>query len=298
MYQRTVIYHQENNEKISIRQLLQKWLIPKKWQHFLRIEQKVLVNGTYHTFNSIVQDGDKITLNFDFPPRTVDQDYLPGTRKLDIAYEDDDVIVVNKAANIKTHPNLPTETDSLFNDVQTYLSPNKPFMVHRIDMLTSGLVLISKSPYLVPIFNRELTSKTLKRQYIAVVRLLKPIINDGSIDLPIGPDENDKRKRSISSSGQPALTDYKILRKNSRYALLKLNLHTGRTHQIRVHLVSQGWPIVNDVLYNPEYPTGNMLLCANELSYQVPFSNQFQTVTTDLPSEFNDFIKKELADQN
>ena len=97
----------------------------------MRIEQKVLVNGTYHTFNSIVQDGDKITLNFDFPPRTVDQDYLPGTRKLDIAYEDDDVIVVNKAANIKTHPNLPTETDSLFNDVQTYLSPNKPFMVHR-----------------------------------------------------------------------------------------------------------------------------------------------------------------------
>ncbi|AKP66788.1 RluA family pseudouridine synthase [Companilactobacillus ginsenosidimutans] len=290
MYQRTIIYHNDNDEKLTIRQLLQKWLIPKKWQHFLRIEQNILINGKYKSFNNEVQSEDIVTLNFNFPPRTIEQHYLPGSRKLDIAYEDDDVLIVNKSANIKTHPNLPIETDSLFNDAEAYLQPNHPYMVHRIDMLTSGLVLIAKNPYLVPIFNRELTTKTLKRQYLAVVRLIKPIKHDGQINSPIGFDENDKRKRKVIPNGQSATTDYKILRKNSEYALLKLNLQTGRTHQIRVHLSSKGWPIVNDILYNPEQATGNMLLSANKLQYKIPFSDDFKTVEIEPSEDIKNFL--------
>lgn len=291
MYQRNVTYNQQNNEILNIRQLLQKWLIPKKWQHYFRSQQLVLINGKYHPFNTIVQDQDLITMNFDFPPRTSEQSYLPGNRKIDIAYEDDEVLIVNKPANVKTHPNLPTENDSLFNDVQTYLSPEKPYMVHRIDMMTSGLVLIAKSPYLVPIFNRQLTTKTLQRKYLAIVRLNQEIPDQGQINQPIGLDPNDKRKRKIDPLGQPALTDYYILRKNKDYALLKLILHTGRTHQIRVHLASMNTPIFDDPLYDEDCNGGQMLLNANELSYQKPFSDNFNTVKIAADLAIQNFIK-------
>ncbi|WP_238704032.1 RluA family pseudouridine synthase [Companilactobacillus mishanensis] len=292
-YQRTITYEPDSNEKLTLRELLKKWLIPKKWQHFLRVEKQVTINGQYHPFNTVVNAKDVIHLNFDFPPRNDNQTYLPGKNELNIAYEDNDVLIVNKPANIKSHPNLPTESDSLMNDAESYLSPaGHPYMVHRIDMLTSGLVLISKTPYLVPIFNRQLTTKTLKREYLAVVKLLKPINQSGSINLPIGDDPSDVRKQRISSDGLAALTDYKILRKNNDFALIKLNLHTGRTHQIRVHLASQGWPIVNDVLYNREKPNGNMMLCAYKLTYQIPFSNKFRTTEIEPPTFMTDFIQK------
>lgn len=270
---------------------MQKWLIPKKWQHYLRIKQDVLINGTYHSFNETVHDNDEITLIFDFPPRSADQIYLPGHRKIDIAYEDNDILVVNKAANIKTHPNLATENDSLFNDVQAYLSPNKPYMVHRIDMLTTGLVLIAKTPYLVPILNRQLTKKILQRQYLAIVDLNKPIGDQGTIDLPIGRDQTDKRKREVIATGDPAQTAYKVLKKSNRFALLKLNLHTGRTHQIRVHLAASNWPIVNDELYNSAIPSGNMMLTAYKLQYQIPFSNKTKIVEISPTAEMRQFIQ-------
>lgn len=301
MYQRTIIYQPTNNQQLSLRQLLKKWLIPKKWQHLLRINQQVLINNEYHPFNTILQPNDKVTLQFDFPPRSEEQRYLPGTRTINVAYEDDDILIVNKPANIKTHPNKASENDSLFNDVQTYLQPGQPYMVHRIDKLTSGLVLIAKTPYLVPIFNRELTRKTLQRNYLAVVRLNQPLEASGTIDLPIGQDPTDKRKRKVTSDGLDALTDYKILRKNSQFALLKLKLHTGRTHQIRVHLAAKGWPIVNDELYNDAAPDGDMLLCGYQLSYQIPFSDDFRKVQIDPPAAMTRFIKnqqlKKVSDQ-
>lgn len=301
MYQRTIIYQPTNNQQLSIRQLLQKWLIPKKWQHLLRINRQVLINDEYHPFNTILQPNDKVTLQFDFPPRSAEQPYLPGIRTINVAYEDDDVLIVNKPANIKTHPNKASENDSLFNDVQTYLQPGQPYMVHRTDKLTSGLVLIAKTPYLVPIFNRELTRKTLKRNYLAVVRLTRPLESSGTINLPIGQDPTDKRKRKVTSDGLNAVTDYKILRKNSQFALLKLELHTGRTHQIRVHLAAKGWPIVNDELYNNIQPDGDMLLCGYQLIYQIPFSKNFRKIQIKPPAAMTQFIQshqlKKVSDQ-
>jgi len=209
MYQKIITYKRVNNEELTIRELLKKWLIPKKWQHFFRIQQDVLINGQYHSFNTIVQNGDVITLNFNFPPRT-EQHYLPGNDPIEVVYEDDDIIVVNKSAGKKTHPNLATESDSLMNDVESYLQNGHPYMVHRIDMETSGLVLISKTPYLVPIFNRQLSSKTLHREYLALVNLDSPIDDSGTIDQPIDQDPTDVRKRMVAATGLSATTKYQV----------------------------------------------------------------------------------------
>lgn len=296
MYRRQIKYLNQDNQNITIRELLKKWLIPKKWQHFFRVQEDVLINGKYHPFNTIVKNNDIITLNFNFLPRSQNQTYLPGHRSIDVCYEDEDIIVVNKRAGIKSHPNLPTEDDSLMNDVESYLAPqNHPYMVHRIDMDTSGLMLISKTPYLVPILDRELSSKVLHREYLAIVKLNQPILEDsGTIDLPIGADPNDKRKRMVRQDGQNAITKYNVIKQNKKYALLRLNLLTGRTHQLRVHLSYKKWPIVNDLLYNPEQKNGNLLLFAHELIFITPFSDDVQTVEADLPDFMIDFITNEF----
>jgi len=290
MYQKIITYHQEGNEQLSIRQLLQKWLIPKKWQHFFRIQEDVLINGKYHSFNTIVQTNDIVTLNFNFPPRT-DQHYLPGHDKVDVVYEDNDIIVVNKATGKKTHPNLDTEDDSLMNDVESYLKNGHPYMVHRIDMETSGLVLIAKTPYLVPIFNRQLSSKTLHREYLAVVDLDKPLPDSGKIDLPIGQDPTDVRKRMITDDGLKAITEYEVLERNEHFALLKLNLLTGRTHQLRVHLSYLGWPIVNDPLYNPHQKNDKLLLFAYELTFREPFTGELKIIKAKLSKDMYNLIR-------
>lgn len=291
MYHRQIKYSSSNDHDITIRELLKKWLIPKKWQHFFRIQQDVLINGEYHPFNTIVKNNDLVTLNFNFPPRSQDQTYLPGHHKVEVCYENDDIIVVNKRAGIKSHPNLKTENDSLMNDVETYLTPQHPYMVHRIDMETSGLVLICKTPYLVPIFNQQLSSKSLHREYLAIVDLNSPIIQKhGVIKSPIGLDPNDKRKRMVRQDGQDAITEYEVIKQNKKYALLRLNLLTGRTHQLRVHLSSKKWPIINDLLYNNEPKNGNLMLFAHELNFIKPFSDDIQTVEADLPDFMTDFI--------
>lgn len=289
MYQKIITYQRENDENLTIRELLKKWLIPKKWQHFFRIQQDVLINGQYRSFNTIVRDHDVVTLNFNFPPRT-EQHYLPGKDPVDMVYEDKDIIVVNKVAGKKTHPNLASESDSLMNDVETYLKDDHPYMVHRIDMETSGLVLISKTPYLVPIFNRQLSSKTLHREYLALVNLDQPILPSGTIDLPIGQNPNDVRKRMVVKTGLNALTKYEVVQKNDKYALLKLNLLTGRTHQLRVHLAHNGWPIVNDPLYNPHPKDGKLLLFAHKLTFNQPFSKNLKIITAKLPQNMYNLI--------
>ncbi|CAJ1180914.1 Ribosomal large subunit pseudouridine synthase D [Companilactobacillus paralimentarius] len=294
MYQKKITYHQENNEELSIRELLKKWLIPKKWQHFFRIQQDVLINGQYHSFNTIVQDNDVITLNFNFPPRT-EQHYLPGHDSVDVVYEDDDIIVVNKVAGKKTHPNKADESDSLMNDVETYLKNGHPYMVHRIDMETSGLVLISKTPYLVPIFNRQLSSKTLHREYLALVNLDASINESGTIEQPIGQDPTDVRKRMVTSDGLSATTEYQVVEKNADFALLRLNLLTGRTHQLRVHLAYNHWPIVNDPLYNPHAKTGNLILFAHKLTFSQPFSGKTKIIQANLSKNMYNLICADLT---
>lgn len=274
IYQYSLIYP-DYLMPMSVDKLMRKLLIPRKWRHFLRSEKKILVNGKYLPLNFLVKPGDKIEIQLDHIES--DQQPYPASGKLPkVVYEDNDILVINKPAGQKTHPNL-NEEDTALNDCATYLGYS-PFIVHRLDMLTSGLLLVAKNPAVVPILNRQLTDKTLHREYLAWISNSPQIKNTGIIDLPIGHDPHDQRKRMVRQDGQKAVTHYEVIKRDKDRILVKLTLETGRTHQIRVHLAALGAPIIGDPLYNSAYQDGEQLqLTAFQLTFRKPFSFENKT---------------------
>ncbi|WEV70446.1 RluA family pseudouridine synthase [Lactobacillus sp. ESL0785] len=271
----------KNLKPCSVSDLLRQLLIPRKWRHFLRIGQKIHINGSYRYFNQLVYPNDKIELELDCVDSQ--QGTYPASGNLpDIIYEDQDILIINKPAGQKTHPNL-AEADTALNDCATYLGFS-PFVVHRLDMLTSGLLLVAKNPAVVPILNRELTTKIFHREYLAVVNHAENLLPNGTISLPIGQDPDDQRKRMFREDGLTSVTHYQVLNKFTDTALIKLRLETGRTHQIRVHLAAIGCPIVGDPLYNPVCESDEFLhLTAYQMSFNKPFS--FDKVQVKLPQK-------------
>lgn len=260
----------------SVGELMRKLLIPRKWRHFLRSEKKILINGKYLPLNFLVKPGDRIEIQLDHVES--DQQAYPASGKLPkIVYEDTDILVINKPAGQKTHPNL-HEVDTVLNDCATYLGYS-PYIVHRLDMLTNGLLLVAKNPAVVPILNQQLTNKTLHREYLAWVSNSKQIEKQGIIDLPIGHDPSDQRKRMVRPDGLNAVTHYEVIKKEQNKILVKLTLETGRTHQIRVHLAALNAPIIGDPLYNSDYQEGEQLqLTAFQLTFRKPFSFENKTI--------------------
>ncbi len=274
-YHYSLIYPKDYSQT-SVDKLMRKLLIPRKWRHFLRTENKILVNGKYLPLNFLVKAGDKIDIYLDQVES--EQQTYPASGKLpEIIYEDSDVLVINKPAGQKTHPNL-NETNTALNDCATYLGYS-PYIVHRLDMLTNGLLLVAKNPAVVPILNRQLTNKTLHREYLAWVNKSSKLKQSGTISFPIGHDPNDQRKRMVHPAGQKAITHYEIVKEYENKVLVKLTLETGRTHQIRVHLAALNAPIIGDPLYNSNYHDGKKLqLTAYQLTFMRPFKFESKTV--------------------
>ena len=238
------------------------------------------INGKYRYFNELVKPGDRIDIKLD-QIDSMQQIYPASGQMPDVIYEDDNLLIINKKKEQKTHPNL-NETDTALNDCATYLG-SSPYIVHRLDMLTGGLLLVAKNPAVVPILNRDLTTKTFHRDYLAKVINADKLKEKSTIDLPIGQDPDDQRKRMVRSDGLHAVTHYELLKKyDDNTALVKLTLETGRTHQIRVHLSSIGCPIVGDPLYNLNFAGENLALDAYEISLIKPFS--FEKLHVKLPN--------------
>ncbi|MBO0441786.1 RluA family pseudouridine synthase [Candidatus Enterococcus ikei] len=267
----------KNFKKQTVRELLeQEWLVPRKVRHFLRTRKNVSINGEPALFHFFVKSGDVITLQFepeDYPTPTI---LLGNESNVNVLFEDEHVIILNKPIGMKTHPNQPDENDTLLNHLAAYLAPKNqiPYVVHRLDKETSGAILFAKNPFVLPILGRLLESKQIYRRYQAVVsgHLKESLI----IRKKIGRDRHDRRKRVVDERrGDMAVThvDVDSYVKKSNQTTVYCVLETGRTHQIRVHLKSIGHPIIGDPLYHPK-PIGRLMLHAYELHLTHPFTRE------------------------
>lgn len=276
---------------MTVKQFLEEQLlIPRKIRHFLRIKKNILINHEEVHWNETVNPGDICQLTFDeedYPSKEI----LWGTPDLvQEIYQDQHLIVVNKPEGMKTHGNQPDEI-ALLNHVSAYVGQTC-YVVHRLDMETSGLVLFAKNPFILPILNRLLEKKEIAREYWALVEG-----QVGSKELifrdKIGRDRHDRRKRVVDpKNGQYAETQVSRLKQfPNKTSLVRCKLKTGRTHQIRVHLSHHKHPILGDPLYNSKSKTSRLMLHAFRLSLTHPLTLEKLSFTA-LSDTFERELKK------
>lgn len=257
---------------MTVKELLEEQLlIPRKIRHFLRTKKNILINQKQVHWNEIVKPGDICQLTFDeedYPPKEILWGNLDLVQEI---YQDQHLIIVNKPEGMKTHGNQHGEI-ALLNHVSAYVGQNC-YVVHRLDMETSGLVLFAKNPFILPILNRLLEKKDIAREYWALVEG-----QVGSKELvfrdKIGRDRHDRRKRIVDEkNGQYAETHISRLKQfPNKTTLVRCKLKTGRTHQIRVHLSHHKHPILGDPLYNSKSRTSRLMLHAFRLSFTHPLT--------------------------
>lgn len=255
---------------LTIKTLLEdKFLIPRKVRHFLRIKKHVQLNGQPINWQTTVTAGDKLDLTFDkddYPAKTIPQGNASLVKPL---YEDEHLVIVNKPEGMKTHANQPNEI-ALLNHVSTYVGKTC-YVVHRLDKETSGAMLFAKNPFVLPVLNRLLEDKRIFRTYLA---LCQGQVKEKKLTLTakIGRDRHDRRKRIVDmKSGQTAYTQVARLKNYPTTSLIKCQLKTGRTHQIRVHLAHQNHALIGDPLYST-ICAPRLMLHAQSLELIHPFT--------------------------
>ncbi len=270
-----------NQKTSTLRELLEtEWLVPRKVRHFLRVRKFVWINGEPALFHQAVHAGDTITLRLEETDYTYQEIHLGNKKNIKPLYEDEHLIIVDKPAGIKTHPNQPDETDTLLNDLAAYLAEKKQraYVVHRLDKETSGVILFAKNPLVLPILGRLLEQKQIYRRYQAVV--WGKLTKDQTITKKIGRDRHDRRKRVIDPRGKTAITHVTVHAVHQKTSEIFCVLDTGRTHQIRVHLASLGHPIVGDPLYQNK-KGARLLLHAYEMYLPHPFTKETLQITAE-----------------
>jgi len=260
--------------------------------------KEVLVNGKEVSPSYKVKENDEVTINF--KEKESNLNLKPYEIKLDIIYEDDDVLILNKPKGLVVHPGSGHQDDTLVNaliynkiKLSTMNGVNRVGIVHRIDKDTSGLLLICKNDFAHNEIAKQLKDHTMHREYIALVD--GNIENDfGKVIGPIGRDKNNRLKMCIDKiNGKEAITHFQVLNRYKKYTLIECQLETGRTHQIRVHMSSIGFPIVGDQIYGGStniYQNGQ-LLHAFKLSFIHPTKKEELTFTIDLPDYFKEVLK-------
>ncbi|RBP04237.1 RluA family pseudouridine synthase [Rossellomorea aquimaris] len=251
------------------------WQAPKKLIHSLRMAGDIKVNGESISWTQPLSPGDTLQLHLF---KELEYDVPPTYGEIDVLFEDDHLIVINKPAGIDTHPNHPEETDSLANLVAFHYQARgescRVLHIHRLDHDTSGAIIFAKHPLSKAILDRLLTERQIKRTYHALVHgRLKQ--KKGTISEPIGRDRHHNTRRRVSPSGQDAVTHYKVLEYKNPYTLVEVQLDTGRTHQIRVHLSHIGHPLVGDILYGGKPIFKRQALHAARISFPHPLTGEW-----------------------
>lgn len=256
----------------------------------------VKVNDALVKANYKVQEGDEIEVT---PPEPVEIDAVPENIPLDIIYEDEDVVVVNKPQGMVVHPSAGHANGTLVNallyhvkDLSGINGKIRPGIVHRIDKDTSGLLMVAKNDLAHEKLAEQLQEKTAKREYIALVH--GDIQNDkGTIDAPIGRDPKNRKKFTVIEGGKHSITHFEVIERFKEFTLLRLQLETGRTHQIRVHLEYIGFRMAGDPLYGPRKTLEGkgQFLHATSLTFVHPRSEETLTFNAPLPKEFKETLE-------
>lgn len=260
---------------------------------------KILVNGKQEKASYKTTVGDVITLEEEIPKKI---ELKPQEMPLDIIYEDEDMLVINKEKGIVVHPGNGNPDGTLANAVMAKCKGSlsgiggkiRPGIVHRIDKDTSGLIIVAKNDTAHLNLSKQIQDRKVKKTYIALVRgVIKE--NEATINMPIGRSSKDRKKMAVTKDGKEAITHFKVLKRYNGFTLLEVKIETGRTHQIRVHLSEIGYPVVGDEVYsNGKNPFGvkGQMLHAEKLELKHPRTGKDLTFEAPVPKYFENIINQ------
>lgn len=277
----------------DINQILkQEFNISSRLFHKLIVSKHVMLNNQIIDTRNIVSVGDIITIDLDF--EEVSENIVSTSIELNIVYEDDCLLILNKPAGIAVHPSILHYDDTLSNGVKFYFESinlhRKIRPVNRLDFNTSGLIIFAKNEYIQECLIKQMKSHDFKKEYIAIVGG-KLENSFGTINLPIARKENSIIERCVSDNGQEAITEYRVLQEFDDFSVVNCLLKTGRTHQIRVHMSAIGHPLLGDTLYGScSNLIGRQALHSYKVSFVHPVSHKSIEITCDLPNDMSSFL--------
>ena len=261
-------------------------------------ENKILINGKPEKASYKVKENDCIEVE------TIEIKEIPLKAQdipLDILYEDDDIIVINKPKGMVVHPANGNPDGTLVNALMAICKDSlsgiggeiRPGIVHRLDKDTSGVIVVAKNDKAHIELSNQIKNKQMKKTYICLVRGNIPD-EEATINMPIARSKKDRKKMDVDKSGKEAITHFKVLKRYNGYTYLEVNIETGRTHQIRVHLSHIGYPIVGDAVYsNGKNPFGikGQCLHALRLEFNHPITGKKMKIEAKMPKYFEDVLK-------
>ena len=261
-------------------------------------EQKVVVNGKVASASYRVQEGDEIEVDATLSQEiTVEKENIP----IDVVYEDDDLLIVNKKSGMVVHPAPGNYHGTLVNALLYRFSlsnkdPLRPGIVHRIDKDTSGLMLVAKNDKAHDLLANMIQNKEVERTYLALVDGIIPHAT-GTIDAPIGRDPSNREKMKVTDeNSKKAVTHFRVIKRypNVNQTLIECKLETGRTHQIRVHMAYIGYPIYNDPVYGKRKNTTDFgqFLHSKSIRLKHPITHQEIFLEVDPPKEFKTYLEQ------
>ena len=259
----------------------------------------ILVNSAKQKISYKVNSGDKIEITIPEPKKI---DLKPQDIKVEIVYEDNDIIVVNKPKGLVVHPAVGNPDGTLVNAIMNICKDSlsgiggevRPGIVHSLDKDTTGLLIVAKNDKAHINLSEQIKNREVKKIYIALVRGNIPE-NEATINMPIGRSTKDRKKMAVVKNGKEAVTHFKVIDRFKNYTLLEIKIDTGRTHQIRVHMAEIGYPVVGDMVYSNgknEFGVEGQMLHAKSLDFKHPITGKNMHLEAELPKYFKDIIDK------
>lgn len=289
----TLTYRVSNNNLINLKELLKShFQISDRLLAKLKNAQKIFINGEKVSVRASLKTGDLVEVNLDFLENN--SNIVPTKMELDILFEDETMLIINKPAGVPVHPSMDHFEDSLSNGVRFYFDEidlkRKIRPVNRLDKDTSGIVIFAKNEYVQEYLVRQMKANKFVKEYIAVCSGSFDF-KVGTIDAPIARKEDSIIERCVSEAGDKAVTHYEVLKNVNNYSVVKCILETGRTHQIRVHLAHIGHPLLGDTLYGTSSPLiPRQALHAYKVKFIHPISLKPIALTAKIPNDIENII--------